>query len=30
VYEVLLKANTKDRQLFLDDLIQRREAGTLA
>jgi hypothetical protein len=30
VYEVLLKSNTKDRQPFLDDLIQRREAGTLA
>ena len=30
VYEVLLKANPKDRQPFLDDLIQRRDAGTLA
>ena len=30
VYEVLLKADPKDRQPFLDDLIQRREAGTLA
>jgi len=30
VYEVLLKANQKDRQPYLDDLIQRREAGTLA
>ena len=30
VYEVLLKANPKDRQPFLDDLIERREAGTLA
>jgi hypothetical protein len=29
VYEVLLKANPKDRQPFLDDLIQRRDAGTL-
>jgi hypothetical protein len=30
VYEVLLKANPKDRQPYLDDLLQRREAGTLA
>jgi hypothetical protein len=30
VYEVLVKANSKDRQPYLDDLIQRREAGTLA
>jgi hypothetical protein len=30
VYEALLKANAKDRQPYLDDLIQRREAGTLA
>jgi hypothetical protein len=30
VYEVLLKSNPKDRQPYLDDLIQRREAGTLA
>lgn len=30
VYEVLLKSKPKDRQPFLDDLIQRREAGTLA
>ena len=30
VYEVLLKANPKDRQPYLDDLIQRRDAGTLA
>jgi hypothetical protein len=30
VYEMLLKANPKDRQPYLDDLIQRREAGTLA
>jgi hypothetical protein len=29
VYEVLLKDNPKDRQPFLDDLIQRRDAGTL-
>jgi hypothetical protein len=29
VYEVLLKANPKDRQPYLDDLIQRRDAGTL-
>jgi hypothetical protein len=29
VYEVLLKANPKDRQPYLDDLIQRRESGTL-
>jgi hypothetical protein len=29
VYEVLLKANPQDRQPYLDDLIQRREAGTL-
>ena len=29
VYEVLLKSNPKDRQPFLDDLIQRRDAGTL-
>jgi len=30
IYEVLLKANPKDRQPHLDDLMQRREAGTLA
>lgn len=30
VYEMLLKANPKDRQPYLDDLIQRREAGTLS
>ncbi|MGA2673492.1 MAG: hypothetical protein ABSE99_09695 [Terracidiphilus sp.] len=30
VYETLLRANPKDRQTYLDDLIQRREAGTLA
>jgi len=29
-YESLLKANPKDRQPYLDDLVQRREAGTLA
>jgi hypothetical protein len=29
VYEVLLKANPKDRQPYLDDLIQRRDSGTL-
>jgi hypothetical protein len=29
VYEGLLKSNPKDRQPYLDDLIQRREAGTL-
>ncbi len=29
-YEALLKANPKDRQPYLDDLIQRREAGTLS
>jgi len=30
VYEVLLKSNSKDRQPYLDDLVKRREAGTLA
>jgi hypothetical protein len=30
IYETLLNANPKDRQPYLDDLIQRREAGTLA
>lgn len=30
VYEVLVKSNPKDQQPFLDDLIQRRNAGTLA
>jgi len=30
IYELLLTANPKDRQPYLDDLIQRREAGTLA
>jgi len=29
VYEVLLKANPKDRQPYFDDLIQRRDQGTL-
>jgi hypothetical protein len=29
VYEALLKANPKDQQPYLDDLIQKREAGTL-
>ena len=29
-YEMLLKANPKDRQPYLDDLVQRRESGTLA
>ena len=29
VYEVLLKSNPKDRQTYLDALIQRRDAGTL-
>jgi hypothetical protein len=30
VYEILLKSNPKDRQPYFDDLIQRRDAGTLA
>jgi hypothetical protein len=30
VYAGLLKSNSKDREPYLDDLIQRREAGTLA
>jgi len=30
VYEVLLGSNPKDRQPYLDDLIQRRDAGTLS
>jgi hypothetical protein len=30
VYELLLKANPKDRESYLDDLVQRRESGTLA
>jgi len=29
IYQVLLKSNPKDRQPFLDDLIHRRDAGTL-
>jgi hypothetical protein len=29
VYELMLKSNPKDRQPYLDDLIQRRDAGTL-
>jgi carboxypeptidase Q len=29
VYETLLKTNPKDQQPYLDDLIQRRDAGTL-
>ena len=29
-YEFLLKANAKDRQPYLDDLLQKRDAGTLA
>ena len=29
VYEVLLKANPRDREPFLDKLIKRREEGTL-
>lgn len=29
-YELLLTTNPKDRQPYLDDLIQRRNAGTLA
>ncbi len=29
IYEVLLKSNPKDRQPYLDDLIQRRDVGTL-
>jgi hypothetical protein len=29
IYELLLKSNPKDHQLILDDLIQRRDAGTL-
>jgi hypothetical protein len=29
-YEVLLKSNPKDQQAYLDDLIRRREAGSLA
>ena len=30
VYEVLLRADAKYRSPYLDDLLQRREAGTLA
>jgi hypothetical protein len=30
VYENLVKATAKDRQPYLDDLLQRRESGTLA
>jgi hypothetical protein len=30
IYETLRKGNPRDRQPFLDDLIQRREAGSLA
>jgi len=30
VYAALVKSNPKDRQPYLDDLIERREAGTLA
>ena len=30
IYEMLLKANPKDRQAYLDDLVARRDAGTLA
>jgi hypothetical protein len=30
VYEVLLKANPKDREPYLDKLIKRSEKGTLA
>ena len=29
VYELLLKERPKDRQPYLDDLVQKREAGTL-
>jgi len=29
VYESLVKANEKDRQPYLDDLVQRRDSGTL-
>jgi len=29
IYELLLKANPKDREPYLDDLIQQREKGTL-
>ena len=30
VYEMLLQANPKDRESYLDDLIRRRDSGTLA
>lgn len=30
VYELLVKANPKDRQPYLDELVQRSDAGTLA
>jgi hypothetical protein len=30
VYEILLKSNPKDRQPYFDDLIQKRDGGTLA
>jgi len=30
VYELLVKTNPKDRQPYLDEVVQRREAGTLA
>jgi hypothetical protein len=30
IYEILVKANSKDRESFLDELIRKREAGTLA
>lgn len=30
IYETLVKADPKDRQPYLDGLIQRRKAGTLA
>ena len=29
-YEFFLKSNSKDRQPYLDELLQRRDAGTLA
>jgi len=29
-YEILVKANPKDRETYLDDLVKRRDAGTLA
>lgn len=29
-YEQLVKSNAKDRQPYLDDLVQKRDAGTLA